>query len=166
MLAVIREEHSFAADKKNARIPLWNAFVGPNLRFVFALIPRELDRRHVAARAVFVNGVHRGGCDFRMWRRAECFDGQRGFQLQRPERQVVPMAAEIAHGAVAEIPPAIPTRSGEIGMAKRTIWRGPEPKIPVELRRNGFAFGGAFKGPEAIALIALGFFFGLSTPCA
>ena len=64
--------------------------------------------------------------------RAERLDRFRCVELQGPERQVDPVRAEVAHGAVAEIPPAIPLGTGEIDLVERPRLRRPEPKIPVE----------------------------------
>src|SRR5262249_30993638 len=61
-------------------------------------------------------------------------------QLQRPERQVVPVAAEIAHRAAAEIPPAIPFRTGEVDRMERPRRCRAQPEIPVETRRNRLLF--------------------------
>ena len=46
------------------------------------------------------------------------------------------MAAEIAHRAVAEIPPAIPPRPREIRRVIRPLRRGAEPEVPVQVRRD------------------------------
>ena len=65
--------------------------------------------------------------------------GQRGLELQGPERQVVPVAAEVAHRAVAEIPPAIPLRPGEVDVVERPGRGGAEPEVPVEPGRDRVA---------------------------
>ena len=49
-------------------------------------------------------------------------------QLERPERQVVPVAAQVGHGAVAEVPPAIPLRPGEIDVVEGPLRRGAQPE--------------------------------------
>ena len=36
-----------------------------------------------------------------------------GIEVQRPEGQVIPVAPQIRHGAVPEIPPTIPLRPGK-----------------------------------------------------
>src|SRR3954451_21778488 len=46
------------------------------------------------------------------------------------------MAAEIAHRAVAEVPPAVPPRAGEVGFVVRTRGRRSEPEVEVIRRRN------------------------------
>src|SRR5439155_7726533 len=86
----------------------------------------------IAARAVGVSGAHRRRCDLGVWRWPARFDRKRRLELESPERQVVPMAAEVAHGAVAEIPPAIPFRTGYVDRMKRPGRRGAEPEVPVE----------------------------------
>ena len=68
-------------------------------------------------------------------------DGPRSIEFQRPEGQVDPMAAQIGHRAVAEIPPAIPFGPGEIDFVERSIGRGAKPQVPVEVGgdRQSFA---------------------------
>src|SRR5882762_2716395 len=46
------------------------------------------------------------------------------------------MTAKITHCAVAEIPPAIPPRSGKIRRMIRPLRRGAEPQIPMHVRGN------------------------------
>ena len=46
------------------------------------------------------------------------------------------MAAQVAHGAVAEVPPAVPLRAGEVDLVERPRGRGAEPEVPVEARRG------------------------------
>src|ERR1043165_8463585 len=46
------------------------------------------------------------------------------------------MASQVAHGAVAEIPPAIPFRSWKIDVVERPLRRRPEPEVPIQSRRN------------------------------
>ena len=104
----------------------------PKLRFLFALVPSNCDRWHVAARAVRVASAHGGWRDFRMRRRPAGFDGERMTKLKSPEGEVVPVAAQIAHGAAAEIPPAIPFRSGKIDVVKRALGCRTEPQIPMQ----------------------------------
>ena len=79
---------------------------------------------------VLVLHLHRRGGDLGVGRRAARLDGGRGPQLQRPERQVDPVAAEVAHGPVAEVPPAVPLGSGQVHVAvrpggSRALARGP-----------------------------------------
>ena len=105
----------------------------PQLGLLLALVPGAAGpaacRR---GRSVFVGRVHRRRGDLRVRRRAERLDGPRRLELQRPERQVVPVAAQVAHGAVAEVPPAVPFRPGEVDLVERPGRRGAEPEVPVE----------------------------------
>lgn len=114
MLAVVGEQHAFVADEEDAAVPFADeGIVLPHVGFVRTLMPVELARGHVATRAVFINSMHGGRGNIGMWWRTESFDAERRIEFQRPERQIVPMAAEIGHGAIAEIPPAIPLWSGK-----------------------------------------------------
>src|SRR5207244_1241806 len=70
-----------------------------------------------------------------------------------------------AHGAVAEIPPAIPFRAGKIDRMKRSRGRGTEPKVPIEGIGNGLRFFGAVGHPDDV-LVALRVVFALPTPGA
>ena len=51
------------------------------------------------------------------------------------------MAPQIAHGAVAEIPPAVPFRTGKVDAMKRPLGRGSEPQVPIQSGRNRLCFG-------------------------
>ena len=64
------------------------------------------------------------------------FDRQRLPDVEHGERHVVVVAAEIAHRAVAEIPPAVPARAGKIRLVERPRRRGAEPQIEVLGRRD------------------------------
>ena len=57
-------------------------------------------------------------------------------EVQHRVRHVVVVAAEVAHRAVAEIPPAVPPGAGEVRRVERPRRRGAEPQIPVDVRRN------------------------------
>ena len=72
-----------------------------------------------------------------MRRRPAGFNRRRRLQLERPERQIDPVAAEIAHRPVAEIPPAIPLGPWHIDLVERPRRRRAKPQIPLETRRNG-----------------------------
>ena len=116
--------------------PLSHFGIAPDFHkfwFVFTLIPMQFHGRQLAARIVLVGGVHRRRRDFRMGRRS-CRLRLRpwGLELERPERQVVPVAAQVAHRAVAEIPPAIPLGPWEVNLVERPFRSGPEPQVPVQ----------------------------------
>ena len=112
--AVVRQHHAVFADEERAVLPLRDLPFRPDLRLLRALIPMMRHRREIAAPAVGPRGAHVRGRDLRMRRRAVAFDGQRMIELQGPERQVVRVAAQIAHRAVGKAPVAIPARAGEI----------------------------------------------------
>ena len=76
-----------------------------------------------------------------MRRRAFGLDRAGDWQLERPERQVVPVAAEVGHRPVAEIPPAVPSWAGQIDLVERAVWRRAEPQVPVQSRRHRRGFG-------------------------
>ena len=78
----------------------------------------------------------------RWW--TERLDGPWRLQLECPERQVVPVASQVAHGTVAEVPPAIPFRTGVVDLVKWPFWRGPKPQIPVEPFGNRHVLAGPF----------------------
>src|SRR2546425_8352271 len=95
-----------------------------------------------------------------MQRRPARLDAQRGLKFQRPERQVVPMRAEVAHRAITEIPPAIPLRPGVIDLATMFSLLPTSPMLlPPMLAIRGRTAGlrpaaastalGAFDNPES-----------------
>ena len=98
-----------------------------------------------------------------MGRWAAGFDGERVFEFEGPEGKVVPVAAEVAHGAVAEIPPAVPLGAGVVDFVEGAHGRGADPEVPVEAFRNGHGFFGAFGDEDAIAVL-LGVFLALPAP--
>ena len=98
-------------------------------------------------------------------RRPPRLDGFRGIELERPEGEIVEVAAEVGHGAVAEVPPAIPLRPGEIDGVKRPMRRRADPKIPVEVCRWRLGFLWSFERPDDVA-VALGCLLTLPTPGA
>ena len=65
-----------------------------------------------------------------------CFDGERRSQIERIEGEIVAVAAEIAHRAVAEIPPAIPLGPGHVDGVERSRRGGAEPQVPIETGRH------------------------------
>ena len=141
-----------------------NPAVCPDLRLVDALIPGQLHRRHIATLAIFVSRLHRGRGHLRLRRRAGSLDRQRCIELQCPKRQIDPMAAQIRHRAVAEIPPAIPLRSREVDIVERPLGRRAEPQIPVQPRwdRIGCLSDAGLHGDDVAVL--LGFCCRLPTP--
>ena len=130
---------------------------------ILALMPGEGDGGQGAPLAVLVGRAHRGGRDFRVRRRTGGFDGQRGLQLQGPKRQVVPMAAQIAHGAVAKIPPTIPFGTREINRVERPLGSWPEPEIPIESGGHWLGLDGPRGDPHEVVM-ALRVRFALPTP--
>ena len=122
--------------------PLRDAARFPDLGLHVTLIPRQVDSRHFAARPVLVGGAHRGRGDLGMRRRAAGLHGERRFEFERPERQVVPVGAQVAHRAVAEIPPAIPFGARDVDRVKRPFGRGPEPQVPVQAGGDRLALAG------------------------
>ena len=73
------------------------------------------------------------------------------------------MAAKVGHRAIAEIPPAVPLRSGEVDLVERPLGRGPEPQVPVEIVGHGHRFRGPL-GDEHDVLVRLGLFLRLQAP--
>ena len=67
-----------------------------------------LHRREVAALSIAPRRGHVRGRDLRMRQRAVAFDCLRMIELQRPERQVIRVAAEVTHRPVGETPVTIP----------------------------------------------------------
>src|SRR6185436_1368603 len=132
VFAVIGEEHPFGSDKQSTAVPFGNESGAPEFGFFFALIPGKFNGGHAAPWAVFVHGLHGSGSDFGMSRRTAGFDGERVIQFERPEGKVVPMAAEIAHGASTEIPPPIPFWPGEVDLTEGAFECGAEPEVPVQ----------------------------------
>src|SRR6185369_6729165 len=107
--------------------------------------------------------IHRGGGDFRMRRWTAGFHGEGRLQFEGPEREIVPVAAEIAHRAIAKVPPAIPFRSGEIN---RVEWPGrcrTKPEFPIQSFGHGLRFLGALDHPDDV-LVTFGVRLALPTP--
>ena len=131
--------------------PLGDGALAPGLGLLLALVPVQRDRRHVAARAVLVDGVHRGRGDLGVRRGAEGLDRPRGVELQRPERQVVPVAAEVAHGAVAEIPPSVPLGPGvDTTCVERPLGAGPSQRSQSSPAGTGCGSVGPLEHEERI----------------
>src|SRR6266481_3643484 len=74
---------------------------------------------------------------------AERFNRLGGIELEGPKRQVVPVAAEVGHRAVAKIPPAIPLRPRKIDFMEWAGRRGAEPQIPIEIAGRLLPFSGS-----------------------
>ena len=136
VLSVVGEQHAFFPNEQRAVAPLRDAALFPDFRALVALMPGHPHWRQVAAGAEFVDRAHGGGRDLGMGRRTEGLDGEWRLQLQRPERQVVPVRSEVAHGAVAEIPPAVPFRSREVDLIVGPVRCSADPQVPVQSLRN------------------------------
>ena len=75
------------------------------------------------------------------------------------------MAAQVAHRAVAEVPPAVPLGPGEVDLVERPLRRGAEPQVPVEERRRVHRLLRAFGDVDDV-LVALGGLLALQAPRA
>ena len=166
VLVAGRQNHALVADKQLRVGPLRNAAIGPDFRPRLSLVPRQGERRHLAARCILVDHLHRRRRDLRV-RRAigDRLHGERRSDVQGVKREIVPMAAEIAHRAVAEIPPAIPLRSGDVHRMKRPRGRGAEPQIPVQSRRHRHRFFRPLRDEHDV-LVPRRRFLGLKAPRA
>src|SRR3954464_7419092 len=120
MLVVTGEDHPFLAHEQTGAVPLRNAARFPDLGFIFALVPRQSHGRLFASWAITVASRHRCRRNLRVRWRSARVDRQRRLQFQRPEREIVPVAPEVAHRPVPEIPPAIPFWSRKIDRVKWT----------------------------------------------
>ena len=109
-------------------------------------MPDKLERWLRAHRRKSVGRDQRRGREFLVRLRHIRRDGFNGQRRQRPDAlairtpeiehgvgHVVVVAAEVTHGAVAKIPPAIPARAGEISRMKRTLRRGAKPQVPMKV---------------------------------
>ena len=108
----------------------------------FALIPEQLERRLRADGRELIRHGHRCRRQFRvsLAHRADGLDRQRVTHVEHLEHDVVVVAAQIAHRAVAKVPPPIPARSRKVRRMERPHGRGPNPQIPVDVRRDGHLF--------------------------
>ncbi len=140
-----------------------NAFLLENRGLVGSLIPGQFAGGQIATGAVFVNGFHRSRRDFRVGFRSLGFDSQRGIQFQRPKRQINPMAAQVGHGSVAEIPPAIPLRPRNVNRVERTKRSRADPQIPIEIGGRRHFFCRAVGDVNDVA-VSLGLRFALKPP--
>ncbi len=143
VLAVVGQQHPAVADEQHAARPLRDLAPRPDVRLPRALVPGEDQLGLVARGLVLVPRLHRGRGDLGMRRRAARLDGGGRAQLQRPEGQVDPVAAQVAHRPVAEVPPAVPLRSGQVDVAVRAGGSRPEPQVPVDAGGNGVGRGRA-----------------------
>src|ERR1051325_2290247 len=98
------------------------------------------------------------------WRPAG-FDGEGMFEFERPEGKIVPVAAEIAHGTAAEVPPAIPFRTREIDFVEWPLGGRTKPEVPMHSLRNWHRLCRTFVHENDI-LVSPGGFFTLATPGA
>src|SRR5262249_45890377 len=94
------------------------------------------------------------------------FDGQRAIELERPEWEVHPMASEVRHRAVAEVPPAVPFRPGQIDFIERALRRGAQPQVPIQTGEYGRAVRRAVLDEDYVAGRLRLFFAGMQAPGA
>src|SRR6185295_7449171 len=80
------------------------------------------------------------------------FDGLRRVQLEGPEGEVVPVAAQVAHRARTEVPPAVPLGTGEVDRVEGPHRRGADPEVPVEVGGNRHLFLGPFHGADDVVV--------------
>ena len=165
MFAVVGEEHAFFADKEATFAPLGDFLFSPELGFNFALIPSDAAGGETGAWTIFVGGAHGGGGEFEVCGAFAGLDGFWGIEFEGPEGEIIPVGAEVAHRATAEVPPAVPFGAGDVDFVEGSGGGGAEKEIPVEVCGRGFGFGGAF-GDEDDVAVAFGGFFGLEAPSA
>ena len=87
-----------------------------------------------------------------MGRRPPGPDSAWGIEVQRPEGQVIPVAPQIRHGAVPEIPPTIPLRPGKINIVVGSPWSRPQPKVPIQVLWHRALARRSFGTPDNIAV--------------
>src|ERR1035438_4582398 len=165
MLPVIGQENPHAADKEAAAIPLGDPAIFPDLRFVLALMPGESHGGQLAACSIFIGRGHGSRSDLRMRRRSAGFGSQWSLELECPKWKVIPVAAQIAHGAVSKIPPAIPLWSWEVDRVEWPLRGGAKPQVPVKFRGNGLRLARPLGHPNDIVM-PFGVLFILPTPGA
>ena len=85
-------------------------------------------------------------------------------QLQRPEWQIEPMATQIRHGSVTEIPPAIPFGAGEVDAVEWPFGGGAEPQIPMHPVRDRMRFLRSFLNHNNVFVLFRFFFAALPSP--
>src|ERR1051326_6995432 len=140
--AVAKQHTLFADEQTRTSAPGRH----PARWFAVALVPDKLERWLRANRRESVSRDQRRGREFLVRFRhigGNGFNGQRrqrtaAAAVRTPEIEhgkghVVVVAAEVARGAVAKIPPAIPARSRKIGGVERTLRRGTKPQVPMHV---------------------------------
>ena len=163
MLPIVCQEHALGADKKYATVPLGDFFVGPFRRLFRSLMPAHDHGAALASGWKFERGRHRSRRQFRVRGRARGAYCRGGVQVQSPKWKVVPVAAEVAHGAAAEVPPAIPLRARKIGAVEWSPWSRPDPEVPVEVGRWLLSLGWPLLNAHNIAVL-FGVFGTLAAP--
>src|SRR5438874_6179778 len=90
--------------------------------------------------------------------RAAGFDRKGRLKFQCPERKIIPMTPQIAHGPVPKIPPAIPLRAGKIDGMKWPRGRRSQPEVPIKSCWHGFRFGWPLPRRDNVAMsLRIGF---------
>src|SRR5262245_30009024 len=166
VFAVIGKQHALVADEQNSAFPLRDPGFFQDLRLIRPLVPAEPHWRHRSTLTVLVRDHHRRGRDLGVRRGAGGFDRQRAIELERPEWEVHPMASEVRHRAVAEVPPAIPFRPGQIDFIERALRRGAQPQVPIQTGGYGRAVRRAVLDEDYVAGRLRLFFAGMQAPGA
>ena len=123
---VIGQQHSLIAHEQK---PLSHLGIAPPFAMAqafFALVPMHLDRRQVAAGRIHTLHASRR-CDFRMRMWAEGLDRAPVPGAESPEWQIIPVASQVAHGAITKVPPSIPLGTGEVDFVERPCGCGAKP---------------------------------------
>src|SRR5262245_753310 len=136
MLAVVGQDHPLGTNEEDSAVPLRNRPRLPRRGLVSTLVPREPDGGQLSPRTVLVVDVHRGRRNLGVGRWSERLHRPWRLELECPERQINPVASQVAHRPIGEIPPTIPLWPWEIDFVE---WAGrgrSEPELPVEASRN------------------------------
>ena len=160
---VVREQHSLLANEEDSAAPLGKAGLLQDLGLLHPLIPGQGQRTTIPPPGVLVTRPHGGGSDFGMGRRASGFDRFGGVEVEGPEGQVVPVTAQVGHGPVPKVPPAVPLRSREIDRVIGAHRSRPDPEVPIQVRGDRLGFPGSFLGAHNITKL-LGIFPALPSP--
>ena len=109
--------------------------LGPRRR-ESAVVPRQLHRRHVAARRELIVGRCRVRKADAVERRRQCFDHGRQTEVQRLERMIDQVRAHVAERTLAPVHPSAPVMR-MIDRVVIDVRRHAEEEIPRERRRDG-----------------------------